>query len=97
VQVVDPRELDLPAVGLLAVVDTETGRRLHVQTNSARLRDRYRAAAAERHADIATSVRGAGAAHLVLSTDRDWVVDVAAFLTNRRAPVRGAVLQGNHP
>ena len=40
VQVTDPRELSLPAVGILGVVDPETGRRLHVQTNSAALRRR---------------------------------------------------------
>jgi uncharacterized protein (DUF58 family) len=96
VQVVDPRELDLPAVGLLAVVDTETGQRLHVQTNSSKLRDRYHAAAAERHAAIGASLRAAGAAHLVLSTDRDWVLDIAAFLAHRRTPIRGAALQGTH-
>jgi uncharacterized protein (DUF58 family) len=95
VQVVDPRELDLPAVGLLAVVDAESGQRLHVQTNSARLRERYRTAAAERHAAIAASLRSAGAAHLVLSTDRDWVLDIAAFLAHRRTPIRGAAIQGN--
>src|SRR5205823_5092360 len=46
VQVTDPRELELPAVGMLAVVDTETGRQLQVQTNSPVLRQRYAAAAA---------------------------------------------------
>ncbi len=38
VQVVDPRELVLPAAGMLTMVDTETGRDLHVQSNSAALR-----------------------------------------------------------
>ena len=51
VQVVDRRELELPAVGILSVVDTETGRQMDVQTNSAGLRARYAAAAdaAQRH------------------------------------------------
>ena len=32
VHVTDPRELELPPVGMLAVVDTETGRQRYVQT-----------------------------------------------------------------
>jgi len=80
VQVVDPRELELPAVGLLKLVDTESGRVVDVQTNSPRLRERYRAAAAGRHDAIATAVRHAGARHLVLRTDRDWLLDIASFL-----------------
>jgi uncharacterized protein (DUF58 family) len=92
VHVVDPREFDLPAVGLLSVVDPETGRTFHVQTNSVRLRTRYRAAAAERHAAIGVALRRAGANVLVLSTDRDWIVDTARFLSHRRHPARGRQL-----
>ncbi|MCW2615745.1 MAG: hypothetical protein JWN08_2739, partial [Frankiales bacterium] len=48
VEVVDPRELELPAVGVLRLVDPETGRHREVQTSDRRLRERYAAAAAER-------------------------------------------------
>ncbi len=84
VQVVDPRELSLPAVGMLSVVDTETGRLIDVQTNSARLRDRYQTAAKERHGHIAGQIRAAGAEHLVLSTDGDWLADITTFIGRRR-------------
>jgi len=42
------------------------------------------------HREQATeAIRAAGAAHLVLRTDTDWVRDVAAFTTaRRRAGVR---------
>ncbi len=80
VQVVDPRELSLPDVGMMALVDAETGRTMHVQTGSAALRERYAAAAAARHADIADRVHHAGASHVVLTTDRDWVLDLVSFL-----------------
>lgn len=83
-EVRDPREVELPAVGLLTVVDPETGRRLEVQTASARLRERFAAAAAEQRAARAQSVRAAGANHLVLSTDRDWLVDVVRFVVAAR-------------
>jgi len=84
VQVTDPRELELPAVGMLSVVDAETGQRLHVQTSSAALRTRYMAAAAERQERIRLSIADAGADHLRLSTDRDWLLDVVRFIGRRR-------------
>lgn len=84
VEVLDPRELELPAVGPLRVVDPETGRQLEVDTTSRRLRDRYAAAADERRALRAAAVRRAGATHVVVRTDRDWLLDLARALTARR-------------
>ena len=84
VTVGDPRERELPPVGLLTLVDPETGERLEVQTSDRRVRARFAAAAAEqarRHADI---VRRAGARHLVLSTDRDWLRDVVQHVVTTR-------------
>ncbi|GAB3824079.1 DUF58 domain-containing protein [Kribbella italica] len=84
VEVLDPRELELPEVGLLTVVDPETGRRREVQTSSKRLRRRY-ADAMEAHRErTAQAIRASGAAHLVLRTDTDWVRDVAAFASARK-------------
>ncbi|GAB2570575.1 DUF58 domain-containing protein [Kribbella endophytica] len=84
VEVLDPRELKLPEVGLLTVVDPETGRRREVQTSSKKLRRRY-ADAMEAHRErTAQAIRASGAAHLVLRTDTDWVRDVAAFASARK-------------
>lgn len=83
VHVSDPRELELAPVGMLTVVDAETGRQLHLQTNSSRLRDRYAAAARARHDRIAATIRHSGASYLHLSTDRDWVLDLAEFVSKR--------------
>jgi uncharacterized protein (DUF58 family) len=84
VEVVDPRELALPAVGVLSLTDPETGRQLEVQTGDARLRERYAAAAAEQRAAHAAAIRRAGATHILVRTDRDWLPDVARALTARR-------------
>jgi uncharacterized protein (DUF58 family) len=83
-EVVDPRELSLPDVGVLRLVDPETGRHLEVQTRSKALRERYAAAASSRRSSHAAAVRRAGAGHVVLRTDRDWLVDLATFLATRR-------------
>jgi uncharacterized protein (DUF58 family) len=83
-QICDPREAELPPVGLLTLVDPETGRRQEVQTASRRLRERYAAAATAQRLSVAKAVRTSGAAHLVLSTDRDWLHDVVKFAAARR-------------
>ncbi|HWH30124.1 MAG TPA: DUF58 domain-containing protein [Mycobacteriales bacterium] len=84
VEVVDPRELELPPVGVLHVRDPETGRGLEVQTADRRLRERYAQAAAAQRAAHAAAVRRAGGTHVVVRTDRDWLPDLARALTVRR-------------
>lgn len=88
VEVVDRHEQALPDVGPVVLVDPESGRRCEVRTGDARLRERYAAAVAAHRAATATALRRAGAAHLVLHTDGDWVGDLARFLTARRRAVR---------
>ena len=85
IEVRDPREDGLPAVGLLTLVDPETGRRVEVQTDSPRLRARFEAAARDQRDRIGRAVRDAGARHLVLSTDRDWFVDLVRAVERWRA------------
>ncbi len=84
VEVVDPRELELPDVGLLTLVDPETGRRLEVQTSDRRLRERYAEAAAGQRQATQATLLAAGADHLVLRTDRDWLFDLVAHVDRRR-------------
>lgn len=84
VTVGDPRERELPPVGLLTLVDPETGERLEVQTSDRRVRARFAAAAAEQARRQADVVRRAGARHLVLSTDRDWLRDVVQHVVSTR-------------
>ncbi len=88
IQVVDPRELELPDVGLLSVVDPESGRLVHVRTGKSQLRERYAAAAAQRMQHISKSILVAGADHLVLRTDQDWLTSVVSYATARRRPKR---------
>jgi uncharacterized protein (DUF58 family) len=92
VEIVDPRELELPDVGILVVVDPETGEMHEVQTADPALRSRYAAAAAAQRSAVAAAIRSAGAAHLPLRTDRDWLLDIVRFVAAaRHARVRGAV------
>jgi uncharacterized protein (DUF58 family) len=83
-EVRDPREAELPPVGLLTLVDPETGRRVEVQTSNRRVRARFEEAARAQREAGTRAVRAAGAAHLVLSTDRDWLLDIVRFVAARR-------------
>lgn len=73
VEIRDPREERLEPAGRLALVDPETGDLLEIDTSRARVRERFAAAAAEERATVATGLRRAGADHVVLSTQGDWM------------------------
>jgi uncharacterized protein (DUF58 family) len=83
VEIRDPREETLPSVGVLRLVDPETGRQLRVDTANERLRERYTAAAAAERLELARTFAGLGVGHVVLSTSGDWLRTLAAFLRTR--------------
>jgi uncharacterized protein (DUF58 family) len=90
VEVVDPRELELPDSGVMEFVDPESGAIHEVHTGDPKLRARYAAGAAAQRAAIAATIRGAGAAHLRLRTDSDWLLDIVRFVAaQRHARTRG--------
>jgi uncharacterized protein (DUF58 family) len=84
VEVADPRELDLPDVGLITLVDPESGRRREVSTGDPRIRERFAAAAARQRELVRDALRRTGAAHLSLRTDRDWTADIVRHLQAQR-------------
>jgi uncharacterized protein (DUF58 family) len=84
VEIVDPRELSLPDVGVIALTDPETGRSIRVDTSSSALRSRYADAARTQREGVAAGIRRAGVEHLQLRTDRDWVHDLVAYVAARR-------------
>jgi uncharacterized protein (DUF58 family) len=90
VEVVDPRELTLPDVGDVVLVDPESGRQRHVWTSDRGLRQCYEAAAAAHRSSIAAAIRSCGADHLPVSTGRDWVRDLAGFIRVRQRTLRDA-------
>jgi len=90
IEVVDPRELELPDVGVLTLNDPETGELHEVQTADEKLRRRYAEAAGAQRGAIARALRTAGAAHLRLRTDTDWLLDIVRFVAaQRHARTRG--------
>jgi uncharacterized protein (DUF58 family) len=84
VEVLDPRELRLPDVGLLVVEDPETGRQRTIDTSDERFRVRLAEIAHRRQAARSSAITRAGATHLRLRTDTDWTGPLAACLDQRR-------------
>ena len=85
VEVRDPREQELTNVGLLYLVDPETGRQLRVDTRSRRLRERFAVAAAAERVELERSLSSVGVRHVVLSTSGDWLRPLVTFLRKSRS------------
>jgi uncharacterized protein (DUF58 family) len=80
IEIRDPREQELPAIGELWLVDPETGRKLRVDTRSQRLRTRFAQAAAAERDVVAGTFAELGVRHIVLPTEGDWLRPLVAFL-----------------
>jgi uncharacterized protein (DUF58 family) len=85
VEIRDPREQELSDVGVLWLVDPETGRQLRVDTRSRKLRERFAAAAAAERAGVARVFRSVGARHVVLETRGDWLRELVVYLRRSRS------------
>ncbi|RKT88326.1 Protein of unknown function DUF58 [Saccharopolyspora antimicrobica] len=83
VEVLDPRDVELPDVGTVLLSDPETGKQREVHTTPV-LRKEFAAAAAAHREEVAAVLRRAGCAHLVLRTDSDWIADVVRFVVARK-------------
>ena len=79
----DPREADLPDVGVVLVEDSETGAQMSVDTSDRGFRRRFHEAARQREADLAQTFKRAGVDELALSTDEDLVLAVLRFASLR--------------
>jgi uncharacterized protein (DUF58 family) len=73
IEVGDPREAAIPAVGRLSLVDPETGARVEVDTSRRRVRERFAALEAERRETVARELRRLEVEQVTLSTADDWL------------------------
>ncbi len=83
ISVADPREAALPPVGLVAVVDPETGRPGLIDAGSARARRRWAAAAEGHAARVREELRRSGIELLELSTAEDYDMHLLRFFRER--------------
>ncbi|WP_282784574.1 MULTISPECIES: DUF58 domain-containing protein [unclassified Nocardia] len=94
VEILDPRDLELPDIGDVVLHDPETGRTREFSVTPT-LRADYARAAQQHRQQVETALRGCGAPVMPLRTDRDWIADVVRFVSTRRhtfgAPNSGRV------
>lgn len=87
IEVLDPRDVELPAVGEVILQDPESGVVREFTIDEQLRNDFTQAAAAHRH-EVARTLRRCSAPLMTLRTDRDWITDVVRFVASRR---RGAL------
>jgi uncharacterized protein (DUF58 family) len=80
IEIADPREAELPAVGHLTLVDPESGARIEVNTGRRRIRERFAALERERRERVASELRRLRVHHTTLSTDEDWLLEMGRRL-----------------
>ena len=80
----DPREIELPDIGMIVMEDAETGEQLYVDTHDKKFRKRFQEAAQQREVAMNDSFKRAGVDVLPLSTEEDLMHAIARFVMLRR-------------
>jgi uncharacterized protein (DUF58 family) len=80
----DPREVELPDLGMVVMEDAETGEQLFVDTHDPKFRKRFFEVAQQREEALKTAFKRAGVEALSLSTDEDLVRAIVRFAKQRK-------------
>ncbi len=80
----DPREGELPDVGLLTLEDAETGEQIELDTRRVAVREDYAREARRRQAGLMRALRSGGMDVLELSTDAPYLPVLRTFFANRK-------------
>lgn len=81
--IVDPREREIPDVGVVTFEDPETGRQLLVDTADARLRARFQAAAEQQRQSLRGELRRCRVGVAEVSTESELVPQLVRFMKER--------------
>ena len=79
----DPREFELPNVGIVTLEDAETGEMVEIDTANRQLRHLYRHQNAKRHESLRRGLRSSGVDHLSVSTSEPYITALREFFTKR--------------
>ena len=80
----DPREVQLPDIGMVVMQDAETGEQLYVDTHDRKFRQRFYEAAQRRESALKDAFKRAGVDMLSLSTEEDMVRAIVRFAKQRQ-------------
>jgi uncharacterized protein (DUF58 family) len=83
IKMLDPRELELPDVGLAVLQDAETGDVIEVDTSDRKVRDAFAQQAALRQAGLKDFLHKAKIAHLEVRTDSPYQKRLRTFFERR--------------
>ncbi len=83
IRVTDPREAMLPDVGIIEMQDAESGRKVWVDTSSARVREHYARVWEERSAAIDSTLKHNRVDTACVSTDGDYVAELIKLFKQR--------------
>jgi len=83
IQVYDPRTKELPDVGLMKVVDAETGFEQYVDTSSKKLRNSYRNYWIHRQGQLTDVFTKSNVDSVTIATDQDFVSSLMALFRKR--------------
>ncbi|MFG0256717.1 MAG: DUF58 domain-containing protein [Phycisphaerales bacterium JB043] len=83
VRLTDPRERELPRVGILEVRDPETGQTVVLDTSSGRTRRAYLESSQDHHASVDRALRSASVDCIDISTDEPFVPALANYFHMR--------------
>ena len=83
VTITDPREIDLPKVGILKLDDAETGESVIVDTSNTHLRNSYREASEQRIQDREKMFRSINVDNIDVRTDVPYVKELIKFFKMR--------------
>jgi uncharacterized protein (DUF58 family) len=84
-QIYDERETELPAVGLIRVLDEETGEMMWVDSGSAGVRDHYHKWYADHQAYLDDLFRRSGIDAVKIRTDQDYVKPLTMLFRKRES------------
>ena len=84
IRLMDPRELELPDVGMVVMEDAETGEQLFVDTHDAKFRKRFFDAAQKREEELDLAFKRAGVDMMTLSTEDDLIKAILRFAKRRQ-------------
>lgn len=85
IRVTDPREAELPAVGLLRALDAETGEELWLDTGAKALRERYAQRFADQYQYFRSIFLKNGADIVDIPVDRPYIQTLLQFFQKRAA------------
>jgi uncharacterized protein (DUF58 family) len=84
----DPAELELPNLGLLELVDAETGASMLVDSSSKKVREAYKKKRELEQAAVKKKLGQLGCDLVDLFTDRDYVAPLVSFMRTRSRRLR---------